>query len=220
MKLYTREPAAPTLSISIPTTPRKFRDSERGLEYWEKRILVLLSSPSRSVFNSWAKGTQTVLAGDDIKDIEYETLLARVQTQQKARTRSHRSLQKGGQLTTHEARHKIAEKHAKERAKEEAKKQRSWAKIVRADKIELHKRGVAARKAERMRKKEVLRLQKANLAVPHDLLDAIRDPEKQAEQAGQTTQAKIDQDDGFIRFEDTDSEDEVDTDHDIEIGLF
>ena len=71
-----------------------------------------------------------------------------------------------------------------------------------------------------MRKKEVLRLQKANLAVPHDLLDAIRDPEKQAEQAGQTTQAKIDQDDGFIRFEDTDSEDEVDTDHDIEIGLF
>jgi hypothetical protein len=32
------------------------------------------------------------------------------------------------------------------------------------------------------------------LAVPHDLLDAIRDPEKQAEQAGQTTQAKIDQD--------------------------
>jgi uncharacterized protein (DUF952 family) len=58
------------------------------------------------------------------------------------------------------------------------------------------------------------------LAVPHDLLDAIRDPEKQAEQAGQTAQAKMDQDDGFIRFEDTDSEDEVDTDHDIEIGLF
>jgi hypothetical protein len=50
-----------------------------------------------------------------------------------------------------------------------------------------------------------------------ELLDAIPDPEKQAEQAGQTAQARIDQDDGFLRFEDTDSKDEVDTDHDIEI---
>ena len=49
------------------------------------------------------------------------------------------------------------------------------------------------------------------------LLDSIPDPEKQAEQAEQTGQAE---DDGFIRFEDTDSEDVVDTDDKMEISLF
>jgi hypothetical protein len=76
---------------------------------------------------------------------------------------------------------------------------------------------VAARKAERLRKKEVLQLQKANLIVPLGLLDPIPDPEKQAEQAEQTGQAE---DDSFIQFEDTDSEDVVDTDDKMEISLF
>jgi UDP-2,3-diacylglucosamine pyrophosphatase LpxH len=61
-------------------------------------------------------------------------------------------------LTAREARHKIAQKYAKERAKEEATKQRNWQKMLNAEKAELHKRGVAARKAERLRKKEVLQL--------------------------------------------------------------
>ena len=61
-------------------------------------------------------------------------------------------------MTAREARHKIAQKYAKERAKEEATKQRNWQKMLKAEKAELHKRGVAARKAERLRKKEVLQL--------------------------------------------------------------
>jgi hypothetical protein len=56
------------------------------------------------------------------------------------------------------------------------------------------------------------------LAVPHDLLNAIPDPEKQAEQAKQTEQTE--QDNNFIRFKDIDSEDKIDIDLDIEIGLF
>ena len=79
MKIYTREPAPPL--STIPTTPRKFHESERGLEYWELRILELLSSPSRRAFNSWAKGTQAVLAGGNIKDLEFEALALRVQDQ-------------------------------------------------------------------------------------------------------------------------------------------
>ena len=55
------------------------------------------------------------------------------------------------------------------------------------------------------------------MIVPLGLLDPIPDPEKQAEQAEQTGQAE---DDGFIRFEDTDSEDVVDTDDKMEISLF
>jgi hypothetical protein len=156
MKIFTREPAPP-LPI-IPTTPRKFRDSEQGLEYWESRIPVLLSSPSRRAFNSWAKDTQAVLAGGDIKDIKYEALSLRIQAQQKSKARSRRLLQKDGQLTVHEARHKITEKHAKERTKEEAHKQRNWQKILNAEKTDLHRRGITARKAERLRKKEILRL--------------------------------------------------------------
>ena len=87
--------------------------------------------------------------------------------------------------------------------------------MLNTEKADLHRRGVAARKAERGRKKEIQRLQKANLAVPHNLLDTIPDPEKQAAQAKTS-----EEDDGFIRFEDTDTEDEMDADHDIEIKLF
>ena len=54
------------------------------------------------------------------------------------------------------------------------------------------------------------------MAVPHDLLDAIPDPEKLAEQAEQAKQTQTEEDDGFIRFKDTDSEDESD----IEVALF
>jgi hypothetical protein len=56
------------------------------------------------------------------------------------------------------------------------------------------------------------------LPVPYDLLDAIPDPEKQAKQ---TEQAKTtEKDDEFIRFKDIDSEDKMDIDYNIEIGLF
>jgi hypothetical protein len=76
--------------------------------------------------------------------------------QETTKTRSRRLLQKGGQLTAREARHKIAQKYAKKRAKEEAIKQRNWQKIFKAEKTELHKRSVAARKTKRLRKKEAL----------------------------------------------------------------
>jgi hypothetical protein len=56
------------------------------------------------------------------------------------------------------------------------------------------------------------------LPVPHDLFDAISDPEKQAKQ---TEQAKItEKNNRFIRFKDIDSEDEIDIDYNIEIKLF
>ena len=152
-----------------------------------------------------------MLARGIIKDVEHELLIERVKEQQKAKTRSRKSLQKGGQLTVNEARHKIAEKQAKERAKDQAKKERNWRILRNAEKAELHKRGVTARKAERERKKELLRLQTAKLSIPSELLFAIPDPEKQA--AKQT-----ESDDGFIRFDD--DTDEIDSDDNIAIGLF
>jgi hypothetical protein len=92
--------------------------------------------------------------------------------------------------------------------------------MLRTEKAELYKRGVAARKAERLRKKEILQLQKANLIVPLGLLDPIPDPEKQVEQAEQAEQTGQAEDDGFIRFEDTDSKDTIDTNDDVEFGLY
>ena len=49
--------------------------------------------------------------------------------------------------------------------------------MVNREKADLHRRGVAARKVERQRKKKILRLEKAKLPIPYNLLDAIRDPE-------------------------------------------
>jgi hypothetical protein len=152
--------------------------------------------------------------------------------------------------------------------------------MLNTEKTDLHRRGIAARMEERLRKKKILRLQKANLPVPHDLLDAIPDPEKQAKQTEQakTTEecdgykisshvklakpckarsriklcrprslpslsvlvliikgspkvhvsaylysdiaVRDKEDDRFIRFKNTDSENKMDIDHNIEIKLF
>ena len=229
MKLYSRQLQAPKLPTPPPpATPQKFAHAERGLQHWDTRIPELLSSPSRQQFNSWSRGTQAVLAGGYIKDMELEQLLDRVQAQQKAKARSRKSLQKGGQLTVAEAKQKIKEKLAKEQALLQAQKDRQIKKLRKAEMDLLHRQGVNARKAERLRKKQVLELTKAKMPIPDELRIAILDPEKLAKElAEQQAKMQVEQGDGFIAFEspssgiDTETdEDDRHTDDEIETGLF
>ena len=67
------------------------------------------------------------------------------------------------------------------KAKDEAihKAEKAISKAKKDAKDALHRRGVDARKAERMRKNKILHLQKAGEFIPIDLMDPIRDPEKE-----------------------------------------
>jgi hypothetical protein len=145
-----------------------------------------LSSPSREPFASWARGTERVLAGGELAVLQHKALATKVQNQQKAKYQNRNVLQKNGVLTAEDA---WAKKEAN-RAKRQAildKRRATLIQITRNKiKNELKTRGVAARKLERERKRQVEALQKAKEFVPFHLLKAIPDPELS------TTEADID----------------------------
>jgi hypothetical protein len=68
-----------------------------------------LSSPSRESFDSWARGTERVLAGGELAALQHKALATKVQNQQKAKYRNRNVLQKNGVLTAEEA---LAKKEA------------------------------------------------------------------------------------------------------------
>jgi hypothetical protein len=66
MKIYAppecpEEPQLPALP-TIPTTPKKYIQVEHGLHFWKAKLSERLSSPSQQPFNSWVRGTETMLA--------------------------------------------------------------------------------------------------------------------------------------------------------------
>jgi hypothetical protein len=65
IKIY----APPETLVELPTLPQtltRFQHAETGLIYWKKKIEEKLSSSSREPFNSWARGTEKVLAGREL----------------------------------------------------------------------------------------------------------------------------------------------------------
>src|SRR5277367_3948134 len=186
MKTYTPlenpEPGLPT----IPQTPTRFQHAEYSLLYWKDKIADKLSSPSREPFESWARGTEKVLAGGELAVLQHNALAVKVQNQQKTKYRNRNVLQKNGVLTAEEAWAKKEEKAAKRKAIFD-KKKATLVRITRNKiKNNLKARGVIARRQERERKKDVEALQKAGGFIPMDMLEAIPDPEKT------TTDADID----------------------------
>ncbi|MCJ1233160.1 hypothetical protein MMC14_001115 [Varicellaria rhodocarpa] len=88
---------------------------------------------------------------------------------------------------------KTADKQARELEDLKEKKERAWSKAIKAERNELHARGVIARKAERARMKEVKALRKAKKEVPAQLLIPVIDPRKEA---GVNDQRQVRQDEG------------------------
>lgn len=181
MKVYSKPELETALELpTIPSTPATFSQSELGLRRWTERVPDLLSSPSRKDFRSWAKGTEEILVGGDLKDLEHNILVQRVEEQNKKKTTSRQVVQKGGALTVVEAREKIRVKEQKKA--EVATKRAARASLLEANaaKKALHRAGIDARKAERERKKAVQQLIKAGEEVPEEMLVPILDPEKEA----------------------------------------
>ena len=93
------EPDLPT----IPQTPTRFQHAEYGLLHQRKKIADKLSSPSREPFESWARGTEKVLASGELTVLQHNALTTKVQNQQKAKYQNRNVLQKNGVLTAEEA---------------------------------------------------------------------------------------------------------------------
>ena len=112
------EPDLPT----IPRTPTHFQHAEYGLLHWKNKIANKLSSPSHESFESWAHGTEKILAGGELTVLQHNALATRVQNQQKAKYRNCHVLQKNGVLTAEEAWAKKEANNAKQKAILEKKK--------------------------------------------------------------------------------------------------
>jgi hypothetical protein len=165
----------------IPKTPTKFMHSELKLRHWQAKLPLILSSPSAREWDSFSRGTEKVLAGGELAVLQYNMLSTKVATQQKAKLNSRTVVQTtSGPLTAAEAWKRKDEKAKK--LKEARDRSANYQRRITVSKVrkELHIRGIAARKAEKARKKQVNSLVKANQEVPFELLQEIIDPEKTA----------------------------------------
>jgi hypothetical protein len=243
MKVYA-PPERLEDSLGIPRTPTKFMHSELKLRHWQAKIPDLLSSPSAQEWNSWARGTEDMLAYGELAVLQHDLLSTKVANQQKAKIRSRSVLQTtSGPLTAKDAQKKKEEKAKKHKeSQERSANYRSRIALSKAKKA-LHKRGVEARKAEQARKRQIKSLLKADQEVPPNLLEPILDPEKlaqeseiQEEATSQListmgwSQSRVDEDEetGFIRFSGLDTEEseslfvdyELDSEDTLDPGLF
>jgi hypothetical protein len=107
-----------------------------------------------------------------------EIMQSRLQEQLKACSKSRRSLNSGGLLSVEEAQAKQEAKTKKENDDAIRKMQKAITEAVNKAKRVLKQRGIEARKLERERRQLVAELQARNEHIDLDLLDPIRDPEK------------------------------------------
>ena len=156
-------------------TPRQAIQASQDLSNWSQRFEEILSSPSRQKWTSSYMEIQTQLTETELFRSEL-TQITMVMTEQRQRkVRSRKSIQNGGAITVEQARKKIHEKIVKEEAREEAKEKRERRRMLSIEyKLQL-RAGIDARRAERVRKRELLEFQRSNpdSEPPRELLQAI-----------------------------------------------
>jgi rubrerythrin len=94
-----------------------------GVGFWQRKTEALLSSPSRHAFESFARGTKTVLHRAELYKTELDMFQVRSIIHKQDKARARRTVQSGAQLYAHEAQAK-REKEARERAKAQQKAER------------------------------------------------------------------------------------------------
>ncbi|KFY21628.1 hypothetical protein V491_02956 [Pseudogymnoascus sp. VKM F-3775] len=77
------KPASTQQVIQTPTTiPAAFKDSELQPQHWKTEISDLLSSPSRQWYSNWVQGTEEVLVGGHLQQLEFSLIQHRVADQE------------------------------------------------------------------------------------------------------------------------------------------
>jgi hypothetical protein len=98
--------------------------------------------------------------------------------QQRARASNRRSLNSGGPLDVEQARQKKSVKAKKERNEAIRKAEKAVNNAIKKAQRALNRRGIDARRAERQRKKRVAEMKARGEAIPIEMNEVIRDPEK------------------------------------------
>jgi len=163
---------------TLPRTPTKPMEVEVHLTKWEAKFTTVCSSPSRPEWESFVKGTKTVLTWFELQSSELRILQERRKEELEKKAMSRKVLRKFGGLTAKDAQQKLDAIAQKESEKEMKNQKRARDKILRDEKNEMYRQGVEAREQERLRKRKVKELTKAKQDIPPELLVPIPDPEK------------------------------------------
>jgi hypothetical protein len=151
---------------------------EVHLTKWEAKFTTVCSSPSRPKWESFIKGTKTVLTRSELQSSELRILQERRKEELEKKAMSRKVLRKFRGLTAKDAQQKIDAIAQKESEKEMKRQKRARDKILRDEKNEMYRQGVEAREQERLRKRKVKELTKSKQDIPPELLVPIPDPEK------------------------------------------
>ena len=164
--------------------PQTFDDVERGLIDWLPKIqnVTQWSDDNRpNEFEQLVDSTKQIVAKSNLTDFELKVIRKRRNDEllHKAtsckRIRSAYSEASG--LTKEGAERVIAEKKEKEEREERRKEHNNYMRIWRIERNAIHIKGVAARKDERVRQKQVKELDRQGVIIPIDKLTPIEDPE-------------------------------------------
>jgi flagellar biosynthesis GTPase FlhF len=136
------------------------------------------SSPSCLEWDSFVKGTKTVLVHSQLQEQELHIHQERRVEEQERKVKSRKVIQKFGGLTSKDAQRKLDEIERKEKEKEAKKQQKQRDDLLRDEKKRMYREGVNAREQERARKRKVKAFEAAKQDVPPKLLIPIPDPEK------------------------------------------
>lgn len=139
------------MSYDVKSTPRTSVQTVEGVEYWLNKTELLLSSPSRHRFQTFAYGTTQVLYRAELYKTELDIHQIRAQQTKNAKAKARKTVQHGGQIYSWQAREKIEIKEAKVKAKIEARTARESAQAAQ-QLLQLARRSeIDTRKAERNR---------------------------------------------------------------------
>ena len=163
--------------LELPVLPSTYFECQRGMGEWVDRAEAF-SPSSKDRFKQWAKDTQVYLAQAELQQESYQNVQTRIAEAAQRKSKSRRVIQKGGVITVESARLRKKEKEEKEKALAIKKAQKNIQIAINKAKASLNRRGIAARKAEKERKKQVKIIQAEGGIVPVELLVVIPDPEK------------------------------------------
>jgi len=162
----------------LPQLPGTYDECERALNEFVDRVPQEFSSPSKERYTKTLEATQIHLIRASLQQEDHRNMQNRLYEQQRARASNRRSLNSGGPLDVEQARQKKSVKAKKERNEAIRKAEKAVNNAIKKAQRALNRRGIDARRAERQRKKRVAEMKARGEAIPIEMNEVIRDPEK------------------------------------------
>lgn len=194
MKEYAK-PKAPRIDLfadddndepSLPTqrrAPRSFAEAEKSLDEWSARVPVDFSSPSKKRFSATIWEIRKGFARAALAELEYQILREKVESANKRKVSSRKTLNLGGGTLAKDALAAKKQKFEQEKADRLKRAKKKLLDQLSKAKKAHHTGGVAARRTNRENKKKITELQKESQFVPIELFTIERDPEKEPTQS-------------------------------------